>query len=112
MFTSLVISGSTTVTTAAVIGISNSMAPSAALLVKLTVHFIWHQGLAKTFIVIATLKVTAITSTREKCEWDSGLEAATMATNLLMRIQAGLQCPGSSLKKCQVLNSKHEQFMK
>ena len=55
---------------------------------------------------------TAITSTREKCEWDSGLEAATMATNLLMRIQAGLQCPGSSSKKWQVLNSKHEQFMK
>ena len=47
MFTSLVISGSTTVTTAAVVGISNSMAPSAALLVKLTVHFIWHQGAGK-----------------------------------------------------------------
>ena len=99
-------------TTAAVVGISHLMALGAALLVKLTAHFIWHQGLEKTFIVIDTLKVTAITSTREKCKWDSGLEAATMSTSLLMQIQAGLQCPGSSLKKWHVLNSKHEQLMK
>ena len=47
MFTSLVISGFSTVTTAAVVGISHSMALSAALLVKLTAHFIWNQGLEK-----------------------------------------------------------------
>ena len=69
MFTLLVISGFSTLTTAAVVGISHSMALSAALLVKLTAHFIWHQGLEKTFIVIDTLKVTAITSTREVGFW-------------------------------------------
>ena len=91
---------------AAVVGISLSMAPSVALLDQLMEHFIWRKELEKTFIVIATLKVTAITFTREKSEWDSGLETA-MAANLLTRTQAGPQCPGSSLKKSQEPNSKY-----
>ena len=62
---------------------------------------IWQQQLAKTFTVTVTLKDTAITFTREKCEWGSGLETAIMATNLLTHTQAGPQCPGSSLKKSQ-----------
>ena len=92
---------------AAVVGISHSMAPSVAPLVQLMEHFIWHQGLAKTFTVTATLKVTAITFTREKCEWDSGLETATIAINLLTHTQAGPQCPGSSFRKSQEPNSKY-----
>ena len=94
---------------AAVVGISPSMAPSVALLGQLMEHFIWQQELANplTFTVTATLKVIAITFTREKCEWDSGLETATMATNLLTHTQAGPQCPGSSLKKSQEPNSKY-----
>ena len=94
---------------AAVVGISPSMAPSVALLGQLMEHFIWQQELANplTFTVTATLKVIAITFTREKCEWDSGLETATMATNLLTHTQAGPQCPGSSLKKSQEPNSNY-----
>ena len=88
-------------------GISNLMAPSAALLAQLTVRFTCQKALAATFIVTATLKVTAVTFTREKCAWDSGLEAATLATSLLTRTQAGQQCPGSLLKKWQHLSSKH-----
>ena len=53
------------------------------------------------------LKVTVITFTRERCEWDSGLEAATLATRMLTRTLAGLQCPGSSLKRCIKLSSEH-----
>ena len=109
MFTLMVISGFTTVIAAAVVGISPSMAPSVALLVQLMERFIWQQELANplTFTVTVTLKDTAITFTKEKCEWDSGLETATMATKLLTHTQAGPQCPGSSLKKSQEANSKY-----
>ena len=92
---------------AAVVGISPSMAPSVALLVQLMEHFIWQQQLAKTFTVTVILKDTAITFTREECEWDSGLETAIMAMHLLTHTQAGPQCPGSSLKKSQEPNSKY-----
>ena len=106
MSTLPVTSGFTTVMRAVAAGISNSMAPSAALLAQLTVRFTCQKALAATFIVTATLKVTAVTFTREKCAWDSGLEAA-VATSLLTRPQAGQQCPGSSLKKWQQPSSKH-----
>ena len=106
MFTLMVISGFTTVIVAAVVGISPSMALSVALLVQLMEHFIWQKEPAKTFTVTATLKVTAITFTGERSEWDSGLETA-MAANLLTRTRAGPQCPGSSLKKSQEPNSKY-----
>ena len=106
MFTLMVISGFTTVMLAAVVGISPSMALSVALLGQLMEHFIWQKEPAKTFTVTATLKVTAITFTGERSEWDSGLETA-MAANLLTRLQAGPQCPGSSLKKSQEPNSKY-----
>ena len=61
---------------------------------------------AKNFTVTVTLKDSAITFTREKCEWDFGLETAIMAANLLTRTQAGPQCPGSSWKKWQEHNTK------
>ncbi|CAH3021722.1 unnamed protein product, partial [Porites evermanni] len=61
-------------------------------------------GKSLTFTVTVTLKDTAITFTKEKCEWDSGLETATLATNLLTHTQAGPQCPASSLKKSQEAN--------
>ena len=91
---------------AAVVGISPSMAPSVALLVQLMEHFIWQKQLAKTFTVTVILKDTAITFTREECEWGSGLETAIVVINLLTRTQGGPQCPGSSLKKSQEPNSK------
>ena len=51
---------------------------------------------AKTFTVTVTMKDSAITFTREKCEWEFGLETAIVAMHLLTRTQAEPQCPGSS----------------
>ena len=106
MSTSLVTFALLPVTTAAVVGISHSEAMSVALLVELTALTIWQQQLAKIFTVTVTLKDTAITFTREECEWGSGLETAIMAMHLLTHTQAGPQCPGSSLKKWREHNSK------
>ena len=107
MFTLLVTSEVITVTTAVIVGISPSMAPSAALLVPLTACTTWQAARGSIFTVNAILKVTVTTSTRERCELDSGLELATQATKMLTRTQAGPQCPGSLLKRFQKLSSKH-----
>ena len=106
MSTLLVTSGLAAVTAAVAAGISSSMAPSAALLGLLMVHSTCGMEGSKIFTVTATLKVTVITFTRERCEWDSGLENV-LATRVLTRTQPGVQCPGSSLKRCQKLSSKH-----
>ena len=106
MFTLLVTSGFMPVTTAVVVGISPSMAPSAALLAPLTVRSTCEPARTTIFTVTAILKVTVITSTRERCEWDSGLEVA-LASRMLMPTRVGLRCPGFSLKRCQKLSNKH-----
>ena len=77
MSTMLVTSGFTDVTTAVVAGISPSMEPSAALLELLMVHSTCEQAETMIFTVTDTLKVTAITFRKERCEWDSGLESAS-----------------------------------
>ena len=107
MSTLLVTSGLQDVTTAVAVGISPSMALSAALLAPSMARFTCKLAGTTIFIVTAILKVTVTTFTRERCEWGSGLEAATLAIRLLTRTQAGSQCPGSSLERCQRLNSKH-----
>ena len=107
MSTLLVTSGLPTVTTAVAAGISSSMAPSAALLGLLTVRSTCRLGRTTIFSVTATSKVTVITFTRERCKWDSGLENVPLARRVLTRLQAGVQCPVSSLKRCQKLSSKH-----
>ena len=107
MFTLLVTSGFKDVTAAVAVGISLSMAPSAALLGPLTVRSTCEQARTTIFTVTAILKVTVITFIRERCEWDSGSETVKMPTRMLTRTQAGLQCPGSSLKRCQKLSSNH-----
>ena len=106
MSTLLVPSELAAVTTAVTAGISSSMAQSVALLGLLMVHSTCRLEGNIIFTVTATLKVTVITFTRERCEWDSGLESV-LATRVLTHTQAGLQCPGSSLKRCQKLSSKH-----
>ena len=83
MSTMLVISGFKDVTTAAVAGISPLMEPSAALLELLTVHSTCEQAETTIFTVTATLKVTATTFRKERCEWDSRLENASQAKSLL-----------------------------
>ena len=106
MFTLLVTSGFMDVTYAVVVGILPSMAPSAALLAPLTVRSTCKPAGTTIFTVTAILKVTVITSTKERCEWDSGLESVPLATRMLTHSQAGGQCPGSSLKKFPKLSSK------
>ena len=107
MYILLVISGFMDVTAAVVVGISPSMAPSAALLAPLTVRSTCKPARTTIFTVTAILKVTVTTSTRERCKWDSGLEVVTLATRMLTHTQAGRPCPGSSLKRFQNLSSKH-----
>ena len=82
MSTMLVTSGMPYVTTVVVAGISPSMEPSAALQELLTVHSTWKQAETTILIFTATLKVTAITFRKERCEWDSGLESASQAIRL------------------------------
>ena len=83
MSTMLVTSGLAIVTTAVVAGISPLMEPSAALLELLTVHSTCKQAETIIFTVTATLKVTATTFRKERCEWDSRLENASQAKSLL-----------------------------
>ena len=104
----MVTSGFSTVPYAVVAGISASMEPSAALLEQLTVHSSCEQVQTTIFTVTATLKVTAITFKKERCEWDSGLESALQATSLLTPILVGIQGIVSSLRKYQKLSSKQE----
>ena len=78
-------------TTAVVAGISPSMEPSAALLELLTVHSTCEQAETIIFIVTATLKVTAITFRKERCEWDSRLESASQDISLLTPTLVGIQ---------------------
>ena len=91
MSTTLVTSGLTDVTTAVVAGISPLMEPSAALLELLTVHSTCEQAETIIFIVTATLKVTAITFRKERCEWDSRLESASQDISLLTPTLVGIQ---------------------
>ena len=107
MYILLVTSGFMDVTAAVVVGILPSMAPSAALLAPLTVCSTCKPARTTIFTVIAILKVTVITSTKERCELDSGLESVPLATRMLTHTQAGGQCPGSSLKKFPKLSNKH-----
>ena len=91
MSTMLVTSGFTDVTTAVVAGISPLMEPSAALLELLTVHSTCEQAETTIFSVTATLKVTATTFRKERCEWDSRLENASQDKSLLTQALVGIQ---------------------
>ena len=91
MSTMLVTSGLAFVITAVVAGISPLMEPSAALLELLTVHSTCEQAETIIFSVTATLKVTAITFRKERCEWDSRLESASQDIGLLTPTLVGIQ---------------------
>ena len=91
MSTMLVTSGLAIVTTAVVAGILPLMEPSAALLELLTVHSTWQQAETTIFTVTATLKVTATTFRKERCEWDSRLENASQAKSLLTPTLVGIR---------------------
>ena len=91
MSTMMVISGFTTAPDAVVAGISALMEPSAALLELSTVHSTCEQAETTIFTVTATLKVTATTFRKERCEWDSRLESASQDISLLTPTLVGIQ---------------------
>ena len=50
-------------------------------------------------IVSAILRVTATTFTKARCAWDSGSLTVPDTVEVMTPTQAGIQCPGSLLKK-------------
>ena len=107
MFNLLVPSRFMGATAAIVVGISSSMALGAALLAPLKVRSTCKLAGTAIFFVTAILKVTVIISTRERCEWDSGLKSVPLTTTVPTQAQTGGRCPGSSLKKLLKVSSKH-----
>ena len=61
----------------------------------LKVLFTWSANL-KTLIESATLKATVITSTKERCAWDSGLVNAKGTMETMTPTLDGDLCPASS----------------
>ena len=60
----------------------------------LKVLFTWSANL-KTLIASATLKGTVITSTKERCAWDSGLVNAKGTMETMTPTLDGILCPAS-----------------
>ena len=61
----------------------------------LKVLFTWSANL-KTLIASATLKATVITSTKERCAWDSGLVNAKGTMETMTPTLDGSLCPAYS----------------
>ena len=102
MFTGLAFLESPTVTVAANAGISLSTVLNVQVPFQLTVLCIYIKEVVKIPIASAILRGTATTSTKARCAWDSGL-VIVLAMEMLTPTQAGIQCPGSLLKKFQNL---------
>ena len=98
MFTGLAFLESTAVTAAANAGISLSTVLNVQLLCQLTVLCTCEPERIRTFIASAILRVTATISTKARCAWDSGL-VIVLVMEMLTPTLAGIQCPGSLLKK-------------
>ena len=102
MFTGLAFLEPTTAIVAASGGISLSTALNVQAPFQLMVLCTCIKEVAKIFIASAILRGTATTSTKERYAWDSGLVIVS-AMEMLTPTQAGIQCPGSLLKKFQNL---------
>ncbi len=99
MFTGLVSLESLAVTLAANAGISLSTVLSVQLPCQLTVLCTWRKERFKIFTASTILRGTVTTSTKERCALDSGLVIVPDSVEVMTPTQAGIQCPGSSLKK-------------
>ena len=98
MFTGLAFLESPTVTIAAIVGISLLTVLNVQLPCQLMVLCTWeHQGV-KIFTASTILRATVTTSTKARCAWDFGL-VIVLAMEMVTPKQAGIQCPGYSLKK-------------
>ena len=85
-------------TAAADAGISLSMALNVQDPFQLTVLCTCIKEVIKISFVSAILRGTATTSTKARCAWDSGL-VIVLDMEMLTPTQAGIQCPGSLLRK-------------
>ena len=99
MFTGLVILESTAVTVAASAGISLSTVLNVQAPFQSTVLCICIKEVVKMPIASDILRGTATTSTKARCAWDSGLVIVLDTVEVMTPTQAGIQCPGSLLKK-------------
>ena len=98
MFIGQAILESKAVTAAANVGISLSTVLNVQLPCQLMVLCIWGKEGVEVPIAFAILRGTATTSTKAMCAWDSG-SAIVLVLEMLTPTQAGIQCPGSLLKK-------------
>ena len=99
MCTGLAFLESTAVTAAANAGISLSTVLNVQVHCQLTVLCTCPHQVAKISFVSAILRGTATTSTKARCAWDSGSLIALDTVEVMTPTQAGIQCPGSLLKK-------------
>ena len=103
MFTGLAFLESPTVMVAASAGISLLTVLNAQALFQLTALCTWGKQMVKIPIASAILRGTATTSTKASCAWDSGSLIVLATVEVMTPAQAGIQCPGSLLKKFQNL---------
>ena len=96
---------------AANVGTLPSMALSVLLLCRLTELSTWRQAVIKISIASAILRGTVITSTKERCAWDSG-SAIAPDMETLMGTLDGSQCPVCLLKKFLKLKLKRDFRLK
>ena len=92
---------------AANVGTSLSMALNVLLLCPLTELSTWRRAVIKISIASAILRGTVITSTKERCAWDSG-SATAPRMDMLMGTQDTSQCPVYLLKKFLKLKLKRD----
>ena len=86
-----------------------SVAPNAGILLstvlnvqlpcQLTVLCTRTKEMVKIVTVFVISRVTAITSTKARCAWDFGSVIVPDSVEVMTPTQAGIQCPGSLLKK-------------
>ena len=84
-------------------GISLSTVLNAQAPFQLTVLCTCIKEAVKIPIASAILRGTATTSTKARCAWDSGSPIVLDTVEAMTPTQAGIQCPGSLLKKFQNL---------
>ena len=87
------------------------MAQSVLLLCRLTELSTWRREVIKISIASAILRGTVITSTKERCVWDSG-SAIAPGMETLMGTLDGSQCPVCLLKKFLKLKLKRDFRLK
>ena len=109
MFTGLAFLESTDVTVAANAGISLSTVLNVQAPFQLTVLCTCGKEVANISFASAILRATATTSTKARCAWVSGLVIVLDTVEVMTPTQAGIQCPGSLLKKFQNLRLRSRE---